>query len=270
MRRHFPYRKLVISIVLLAASVSLLNLTGKPKEGPSFWESLFAGITRPFYGAVAAIRDKISLYSAAFADKSKLIAENEGLKKDFESVEVLQARLAELESANARLKDLLQFKEDTPAKYTAAKVIGRNPSKWFSTVSIALGAADGVQPDAPVVSRSGLIGRVLSVDAKESTVLLLTDPESGVGATVEGSRDYGVVLGGNGPDTLLMQFFSRDAAVAPGDRVVTSGIGSKFPAGILIGEVVSVYVPKPGLVKEATVKPAADMNHLEEVMVVQK
>lgn len=270
MRRQFPYKKIVVAAILLAASVALLNVTGKPQEGPWFWESLFAGISRPFYGAVSVVRDKVDLFKAAFADKTRLMAENDQLKKDFESVDVLQARLQELESENSRLKDLLQFKENTPAKYTAAKVIGRDPSKWFSTMAISLGTADGVAADDPVVSRSGLIGRVISAGDRESAVLLLTDPESGVGAAVEGSRDYGVVVGGNGPDTLVMQFFSRDAQVVAGDKVVTSGIGSKFPAGILIGEVVSVYVPKPGLVKEATVKPATDMNHLEEVMVVLK
>lgn len=270
MRRHFPYKKIVTAVILLAASVSLLNLTGKPKDGPSFWESLFERAVRPFYSVYSAIRLKMDDCAAAFADKSDLIRKNAVLEKESQSVDVLRARLAELESENARLRDLLQFREDTPAKYTAAKVIGRNPSKWFSTISISLGAADGVQVDDPVVSRSGLIGRVISVLGSSSTVLLLPDPESGVGAIVEGSRDYGVAVGGSGPDELVLRFFSRDANVSPGDKVVTSGIGSKFPAGILIGEVVSVHVPKPGLIKEATVKPASDLEHLEEVMVVHK
>ena len=51
---------------------------------------------------------------------------------------------------------------------------------------------------------------------------------------------------------------------------MTSGVGSKFPAGILIGEVASVSIPKPGLVKEAVVKPASDLDHLEEVMVLKQ
>ena len=113
-----------------------------------------------------------------------------------------------------------------------------------------------------------MVGRILELGDNVSTVLLLTDPESGVGAVAQRSRDLGVVLGGGGPQTLIARFFSKDADVQVGDRIVTSGMGSKFPDGLLIGEVVSVSVPQPGLVKEAVVKPSADFEHLEEVMVI--
>jgi len=269
-RRHFPYRKFITAMILLAASVALFNFTGKPAAGPSFWESLFNRVSTPFYRAYSYVKLRVEHYSAAFADKDELIRKNEQLQKELETVEMLRARLAELESENSRLKGLLQFRETTPGKYKVAKVYGRNPGKWFSTIAISLGTADDVKADDPVVSRTGLVGRVLKSDEHTATVLLLTDPESGVGATVEGSRDYGVVVGGSGPGTLVLRFFSREADVNPGDRVVTSGIGSKFPAGILIGEVVSVYVPKPGLIKEAIVRPASDLSHLEEVMVVER
>lgn len=270
MRRHFPYKRVFTAVILLAASVALLNLTGKPEQGPSFWETAFSRISQPIYAVYSAAKDKIGYYSASFADKSELIRRNEELSGRLDAVEMLEARLNELESENARLKDLLQFQESTPGQYKVAKVFGRNPNKWFSTIDIALGGNDGVAIDDAVVSRTGLVGRILHTDQRTSTVLLVTDPESGVGATVEGTRDYGVLIGGNGPDTLILRFFSRDAVAEAGDRVVTSGMGSKFPAGILIGEVTSVYLPTPGLIKEATVKPASDLNHLEEVMVVKK
>ena len=270
MRRRFPYKKAIIAVALVAASVVLLNTTGKPESGSSVWESLFAKMAKPLYIAWTYVREQAERFSLVLADKQELLRRNEELEKELESVESLKARLAEVESENARLRELLAFQEASPGKYHVAAVCGRNPSKWFSTVTISLGTAEGIQVDDPVVSRAGLVGRVLSVSDHSSTVLLLTDPESGVGATVEGSRDYGVVLGGNGPSTLVLRLFSKEASVNPGDKVVTSGIGSKFPPGILIGEVVTVYVPKPGLTKEAVVRPASDLYHLEEVMVVKR
>ena len=270
MRRRFPYKKIITAVALVAASVVLLNVTGKPESGPSMWESLFAEMAKPLFNAYSYVKLKLEKFSLAFADKEELARRNEELEKELETVQALKARLAEVESENARLKDLLAFQEAAPGKYEVAEVCGRNPSKWFSTVTISLGTAEGVKADDPVVSRAGLVGRVISASDHTSTVLLLTDPESGVGATVEGSRDYGVVLGGSGPNTLVLRLFSKDANVNPGDKVVTSGIGSKFPSGILIGEVLSVYVPKPGLIKEAIVKPASDLYHLEEVMVVKR
>jgi len=269
-RRQLPYKKVLTAVVLLAASVALMNLTGKPAQGPSFWEAAFSRIAQPVYRAYSKLTLEIEYYKAAFANKNELIRRNEELTKELETVEVLRARIAELESENARLKDLLAFQEANPGQYQVAKVYGRNLNKWFSTIDIAVGQYDGVNVDDPVVSRTGLIGRILYTDKRMSTVLLLTDPESGIGATIEGARDYGVLLGGHGPDTLILRFFSRDAQVKVGDKVVTSGLGSKFPAGILIGEVTSVYIPTPGLIKEATVKPSSDLNHLEEVMVLKR
>jgi rod shape-determining protein MreC len=269
-RRQLPYTRVLTAVVLLAASVALMNLTGKPVDGPSFWEAAFSRIVQPVYQAFHKLTLQVEYYKASFANKNELIRRNEELTKELSTVEALRARIAELESENARLKDLLSFQELNPGQYEVAKVYGRNLNKWFSTIDIGLGQDDGVNVDDPVVSRTGLIGRILNTDRRTSTVLLLTDPESGIGATIEGSRDYGVLLGGQGPDTLILRFFSRDAEVEVGDRVVTSGLGSKFPAGILIGEVTSVYIPSPGLIKEASVKPSSDLNHLEEVMVLKR
>lgn len=270
MRRQFPYKKIITLAILLAASVSLMNLTGRPQDGPSFWGSLFHSASKPVISLYSTLRSRFGIVGTAFSDKQELVRQKEELEGQLGVLQYLQARLIEVEAENARLRELLEFEKTTPASYEVAKVYGRDPSKWFSSVSISIGSSEGIQPDAAVVSQAGLVGRILSLGDHVSTVLLLTDPESGVGAVVQRSRDLGVVLGGGGPDTLTARFFSKDADVEVGDRIVTSGMGSKFPGGILIGEVISVQSPQPGLVKEATIRPSADLEHLEEVMVVGK
>lgn len=268
MRRRFQYQKIIILAVLVAASVTLMNVTGKPQDGPSFWGSLFQKASKPVGSAYLALKSRFQALTVAFADKEALIRKNQELETSLRQLRVLEAKLQEVEAENERLRDLLGFQEHSPGEYRVVEVYGRDPSKWFSSVSIAAGREQGIEPDAAVVSEAGLVGRVLSVGENESTVLLLTDPESGVGAVVQRSRDLGVVLGGGGPQSLTARFFSKDADVRVGDRIVTSGMGSKFPEGLLIGEVVSVRIPQPGLVKEAIVKPSVDFEHLEEVMVV--
>ncbi len=268
MRRQFPYKKTIALLLLVAASVSLMNLTGKPAEGPSFWETLLYKIAGPVVSAVGRARERYDSWRTAFSDKAYLQSENDRLTKELEYLASLEAKVGELEKENARLHELLGFVDEFPGTYEVAKVIGRNPSKWFSTVGISKGALDGITIDSAVVSRSGLVGRITSVLDHTSTVLLITDPESGVGAMVERSRDYGVLLGNSGNESLTLSLFSKEASIRPGDKVLTSGVGSKYPSGILVGEVTSVYSPKPGLVKEALVVPATDLEHLEEVMVI--
>lgn len=268
MRRLFPYKKIATLLLLLTASVFLMNVTGKPQEGPSFWESLLLRSMRPFAGFIEHTKDWYTSLATTFKDKESLLKENEELLKELARLQAQVAGFEDIHGENARLKELLDLKDDMEQEYIIARVIGRNPSKWFSTVVISAGSHDGVFQDAAVMSLSGLVGRVISCDPHSSVVLLLTDPESGAGALVSRSRDAGVIEGGYGEKTVLLRFFSKDADVVQGDAVFTSGLGSKYPPGMLVGHVLSVHIPQPGLVKEALVVTATDFEHLEEVLVM--
>jgi len=270
LRRLFPYKKVVLAILLVAASVFLMNITGSSQDSPSFWERILRQCMEPFVNLFSALMERASAYAALLESKQELMEENEDLRKKLGSLELLLAQLKDVQQENQRLRELLEFKDQLPGEYKGGDVIGRNPSKWFCTITVGLGADDGVEVDDPVISRSGLVGRIMKVDEEQADVLLLTDPESGVGALVARSRDYGVVVGGSGSDLLTMTFFSKDADVQEGDIVVTSGIGSLYPPGLLIGEVTEVYVPQPGLIRECHIRPATDFDHLEEVLVMMK
>ncbi|HHY68622.1 MAG TPA: rod shape-determining protein MreC [Bacillota bacterium] len=270
MRRLFPYKKVVLAIVLVAASVLLMNITGSSEGAPSFWERLFWKGIEPCVNLFSAVRDTVTDYAVLLESKQELMEQNEELKRRVASLELLLAQLQEVQERNQRLEELLQFREQLEGEYKGAYVIGRNPSKWFSAVTIGLGEEDGLKVNAPVLSKSGLAGRIIKVDQSQAQVLLLTDPESGAGALVSRSRDYGVVVGGGGPKTLTMTFFSKDVDVKVGDVIVTSGIGTLYPEGLLIGKVIEVYIPQPGLVKECRIRPATDFEHLEEVLVMIK
>lgn len=267
MRRSLPYKSMVLCLAAVLLSVSLMNITGRSRQGLSFWERLWLSSVSRVSEAFDTAYSWGESLASGFSSKQKLFEENKKLKQQISVIDSLEAKINELEAEVSRLKNLLNFKEQTAEQYVAARVIGRTPSKWFSTLVVSVGERQGVYPNAPVISRSGLVGRVISVADDWSLVLLLTDPESSVGAVVANSRDHGIVSGGSSRPFLSLQFFSREAQVKPGDKVVTSGMGSFYPAGILIGEVESVSVPKPGLVKVARVRPATDFDHLEEVLV---
>lgn len=266
-RRSLPYRSMIACLAAVLLSVSLMNITGTTRQGLSFWERAWVSLETGISGLFQTAYSWCQSVAASFSSKQELIEENERLKRQVAVVDSLEARVSELETEVERLKNLLRFQEQVGGGYVAARVVSRTPSKWFSTMIVSVGKKQGVYLNAPVISQNGLVGRVITVEDSWSAVLLLTDPESSVGAVVADSRDHGIVSGGSSRPYLTMQFFSRDAQVEEGDRVVTSGMGSFYPAGILIGEVESVSVPKPGLVKVAKIRPATDFDHLEEVLV---
>jgi rod shape-determining protein MreC len=165
---------------------------------------------------------------------------------------------------------MLDVLPDPGFESLAATVIGRNLSNWFSCVEIDKGTRHGVALNCAVVTQRGLVGRVVRVTESTATVMLIVDPQSGLGALVVRSREPGVVLGSASfSETCGMRLFSRDADVVLGDTVLTSGLGDVFPAGLHVGQVADVRRTEQGLVVVAEVAPAADLGRLEEVFVLR-
>jgi len=199
------------------------------------------------------------------ADNAKLRAENQHLRRQL--VELQHHR-----SENQQLRSLLQIKQAAPWRTVGARVIGRDASNWWKSIQIDRGSEDGIRPDLPVLSATGLIGKTVEVTARESRVLLLLDATCKVGALLESSREPGIVSGthatlGREP-RLQMCFVDRKSQVKVGDAVYTSGLGGIFPRGILIGVVTDADLDSQGLYQNVELKPAADFRRLEEVMVI--
>jgi rod shape-determining protein MreC len=118
----------------------------------------------------------------------------------------------------------------------------------------------------PVVTRQGLVGRLLNVTANASRVLLITDPSSAISTRLQTTRAEGSVVG-QGSD-LLMTFIPLDASVQQGDLVITSGLGGNLPSDIVIGQVTSVRQFEFELFQEAVVRSLNNFETLEIVLVV--
>jgi rod shape-determining protein MreC len=139
-------------------------------------------------------------------------------------------------------------------------------------VQIDLGSRDGLTNNTPVLATDGaLVGRISSVSLTRAQVLLLGDPGLHVSARVENeARDIGVI-GSSGPletEYVELGYLTRNAALKPGQNVMTSGNGGIFPGGIPIGKVVDAEQVDYGLRTVARVKLAANLDALEKVWVM--
>jgi rod shape-determining protein MreC len=133
-------------------------------------------------------------------------------------------------------------------------------------VYIDKGEGDGVRQDMAVITADGVVGKILRVFPTSSQVLLINDPSSGVGAILEKSRLQGVIKGTANGEVVLEKMMS-DERVEPGDQLLTSGGDQIFPKGLPIGTVKSVS-PGRDVFLKIRVKPAAQLNQLEEVLVI--
>jgi len=216
---------------------------------------------------------------------------------------VLEKRLQDLTNENTRLKEfqaitnqyraLLKFATDNPTlTLIGADVIGlgnpactndnnTRPSGLVCTfviasdfnlyqryITINAGAQHGIQRGMPVVGGGfGLVGRVGLVNATTSQVQLIDDPNSFVNVILSGSRATGVVTSGRSGG-LKLQNVSQTENLVVGDLVVTSGLGRAIPPSLPVGQIEKVTSTNSQLFKEATLRPAVDLNHLEVVLVI--
>jgi len=203
-----------------------------------------------------------------FSDNQTLRERNAELEEALARSQAELVELREIASDAARLAELLDYVSATDNQETlTAEVIGYDQNSLIRTIIINKGARDGVAVGMPVVTKQGLVGRIIDVTALAARVLLITDPSSSVSARLQTSRAQGIVQGrltGN----LRMGLIPLEASVEVGDVVLTSGLGGNFPPDIVIGQVTSVRQFEFELNQEAEVRSLVSFDTLEFVLVV--
>jgi len=127
---------------------------------------------------------------------------------------------------------------------------------------------DGIFKDMAVVSSQGLVGRVREVGKTFGKVMLINDVNSKVACLLQRTREQGLLVGTPEGRCKLI-YLSLEDDIAKGDTVITSGTGSIYPKGMLIGEVVYVAKERGRLYKYAIVKPYAELSKIEEVLCIK-
>lgn len=269
MNHLHKHRRTVAALVGVVLIVFLVSVTARERERLSAVERMIADAVAPLQSGASRIATGVTSVIDTLVEVKILKDENAYLRNEIERMKQVLNEVDELRNENERLRELLGFVGRSEIPFVPAHVIGRNPTHWYSAIVIDKGSNDGIAKNMPVVTAAGLVGRVVRVSARTSTVMLITNHESSVGVLVQSSRDAGLVTGGVGTGTTLtLRLFARDGQVQVGDSIVTSGFGSFFPGGIFVGTVISTGVEEQGLVISASVKPAVNFDRLEEVLVL--
>ncbi|MBX3025880.1 rod shape-determining protein MreC [bacterium] len=259
-------RVLVASASLLVCSLLLVSVSVRAERRDPVGRLLLDALA-PFQVVFSWIGRGTGQLWAGYIDVVNARREADELRVRVAALESQLSRLAEMERENQRLQALLGFRAQLPSTAYGARVIARDPGPLSTTLTIDRGSRDGVTRGMAVVARDGVVGRVVEVSHTVSRVALLTDHNSGIDAIVDRTRARGVVQGGSDGDC-YMNYLNRDADVKIGDRVLTSGLDGVFPKGMTIGEVVEVGRRHRGLLQSATVHPSAELDQVEEVMLV--
>ena len=264
-------RQLTVLAALLAAAIVCITIDFRqPDGGP------VDRLQRLAVAAFGPLQRGASAVVRPIADLAALPGELGGLRDDNRRLEAEVARLraqertyADVLGENRRLRGALGMARRCGCRTVGATVVAGSGSNFQLSVTVDAGSRQGVRRDMAVVDADGLVGRVTQVTADYAIVLLITDPASGVAATLARGKGQGIVKG-SGAQLLSFQPVRAGTPVRRGDPVLTQAYqGSVFPAGLPIGVVERVDpAGAASLVPRVAVRPYAALGTLDVVAVV--
>jgi rod shape-determining protein MreC len=200
-------------------------------------------------------------------DYFELRQENRSLRELNVTLSDEASRLREASLENIRLRRLLALKEQSPYRYVAANVVGKNLQLLRNTITIDAGSDKGVAVNMPIVTDAGLVGRVVGVSGGYAVGQILLNKEFRASAKVQRDRVDGIVAW-EGGDHVRLRNVAKTLDVRPGDVVITSEYSSVYPPGIRIGVVAGIGHDPSSLFQNIEITPAVDFSRLEEVFVI--
>ncbi|MCR4682308.1 MAG: rod shape-determining protein MreC [Clostridiales bacterium] len=229
-------------------------------------------IATPFQWAFTKVGEGVNGYVVYFRTMKDLREENAELRRELEENKgkIYDAELVREE--NEFIRSYLGIKaEHSEFSFEDASVIGRESTNYRTVFTLSKGSLHGIGKDMPVITPDGLVGCVTEVGPTWCRAVSLIETASSIGAYDERSGALGVVEGNyilRYDGLCRMVYIDSDADMRAGDRILSSGIGSVYPRGLAIGEVVSVEPDENTRTFTAVIRPYADTEDISRVMII--
>ena len=259
-------------VALLLGNLVIMAVDARDSNGEQkvvrIWTQAFAS---PLQNASSKASGATSGFFRQIINFHSTAQENEELKLRLAQTEVELRTARQQASENDRLKGLLGLKEHSTYETVPARVIARDPSVWFNTITINRGSSTGIAVNMPVVTATGIVGRVITVSPWSAQVMLVTDEKAGAGAVVGQlgqSGALGSVRGREDLGLIEMRYVSGQEKVEVNDYVMTTGQDGIYPPGLNVGQVVEVKGGTATQPHQILIRPGAGLDKLEEVAVL--
>ncbi|MEO1272332.1 MAG: rod shape-determining protein MreC [Myxococcota bacterium] len=267
------YRVYFAIALMVAIPVATLALSrGKP--GRHTLDRLMVAMVAPLQSGAHFGVSFVEGFWQDYIALRDLKKENDALREELAQLREERARLIGVLQENARLRDLLDFKQQRPElQLLPARVIAREITPYFRVVRVRLDTQDTavpVKPQMAVVSHEGVVGQVIEAYGDYADIMLVADPRSNVDVINQRTRARGIAIGlGHKRDyTARLSYLLRKDEIQEGDQLVTSGKGGIFPQELLVGTITAVDSREYGLNQQATVEPVVDFGRIEEVFII--
>ena len=255
---------LITAALVIMSSVGMITVPGVITQA----------VMAPVRAVGTALTSTAELYYSYMFKYEALAAENAELKAQIAQMEDVARQADSVNRENARLRRLNNLKATNESyEMVDAYIIGWNSTDWNSTLTINRGTTAGIDANMCAVTENGqVVGLVTEAGPNYAVIKTVLDSTLEISGTISVSGYNGMVGGGyiDGHETLLkMEYLPSSAIIRNTDQVVTSG-STVYPRGLIIGRVVDAGFEETGVAKFALLKPAAEINTLEQVFIITK
>ncbi len=226
-------------------------------------------LVEPVFRLAALPATLVGKVSDALVDRESLRSENRQLRESLLLADARLNRLRTLAEQNKRYRQLLAVQNSLGLKVQLARLIRVDLGPYRHRVMINAGSRQGVHVGMTVMDAHGVMGQVVELTRNTAQVMLITDPEHAIPAVDERTNLRVIARGTGSPDRLFISAIPLSADVRAGDRLLTSGLGGRFPAGFPVATVTRVEVDADGMFAVADAQPSAHLGRSSEVLLLR-
>lgn len=201
--------------------------------------------------------------------RAQLSEDNRRLRQALLVASARNARVQTLAAENARLHGLLGSAQRGALSVQLARVLDIDLDPTRQRLVLDAGSRSGVRVGQSVIDAGGLLGQVTAVSPFTATVLLLTDPDHVVPVLNARTGARLLVYGVGRSDRLRLANAPLSTDIQAGDRLLTSGLGLRFPPGFEVGTVLTVTADDSRAFLEGDVRPAAQLDRGLDVLLLR-
>lgn len=256
-----PLRRIAIAILALALAATFLVWRIDSPRVERFRSAFVDRFVPTFDWAMVPVTKVLGMVEN-FQSYARIYEQNQELRRELQQMRAWKEAAVQLEQQNAKLLAQNQVRLDPKLTSVSGVVLADSGSPFRQSVLLNVGSRDGIVDGWATMDGLGLVGRISGVGNSTSRVVLLTDTSSRIPVTIQPSGQKAILSGDNTPFPAV-DFLENPDQVRPGDRVVSSGDGGVFPAGLLVGQVMQ------GQDRRLRVRLAADYGRLDFLRVLR-
>ncbi len=254
-------------MLLVTLSIALMMMDHRQNH----IKSLRAGLSVLVYPLQLAVEMPGAVsewFRESLATRRQLQEENVSLRTQLLMLKARSQKLQALETENIRLRELLDSSFKIGERVLVAELMSVNLDPYKHQVVINKGELDKIYPGQPILDADGIMGQVVHVGPYTSTAVLITDTAHALPVQVNRNGIRTIALGSGTINRLELPYIPNNADIQPGDLLVSSGLGGRFPPGYPVAVVQGVQ-HDPGRPFAAVIAtPSAQLNRSREILLV--